>query len=515
MEIGNIKRVAIYLRKSRGDKEQDVLGKHRKRLMDYAKTKGWQYDIFEEVVSGASISSRPQMQQLIDLVEEGLYDGILVVHYDRLSRGGSRDFGEIIEVCQITNTLIITPDKIYDTNDNTDLMMLGMQNVFSNNELRTIIQRFVNGKKDGVREGKWTNGKPPFPYEYQKEIVIDEKGRKKVNGTVVVNKEQAEIYKIMKDMYLSGDKGFEAIAFELNRNDIPSPSGKDWTSITVQRILLHEFHTGVVMYGKNKWGKKRNGQRKIVQKREVSEITQGIGEHEVLKTQEEHNRMLEILNRNNKIPKKSRAGTFATSGILYCKKCGSRMGYSIGRVEAKTGKQYHFTKCTHKSPTGEKCGQKGVKMTEEFYEAIFNTIIKNYLNKEHINKIEKETADLSIEHMVLEQKKRELKDAKEKLNRIFEAYEGQIYTLEQFTQRKVIQEETIDRLTKDINKLDQEFKHTVSITPEELAERIEYFRNNWFSATTPTEKNTLLKSIVNKIYYDRQGDIITFEIEYL
>lgn len=512
----NINNVAIYLRKSRREVEnEDVLKKHEIRLIDYADKKGWEYEIFKEVVSGERISNRPVIQRLLDLIESDIYDGILVVDYDRLSRGGSKDFGEIIEVCQMTDTYIITPHKIYDVNQNNDLMMLGVQSVFSNNELRVISKRLVDGKKDGAKLGKWTNGKPPYPYKYNKKVILDENNKEKVIGEVIVDKDEEEVYKYIKETYLSGQKGFEAIAFELNRKKISSPSKKNWTSITVQRILIHEFHMGVVKYGKYKWGKDRNGKRKILKKREENEVVTGNGNYQLLKTKEEHYKILEIMNNNKKIPRKSRAGTFLTSGLLYCKKCGSRMGYSIGRVEAKTGKQYHFTKCTHKSAMGETCKQKGVKMNEEFYNAIYNNIINNYLSENHIKKIQENSIKTNANNDILSNKKKNLNEAKKKLDRIFMAYENSIYSLEDFMVRKKPQEKLINKLSKEIKLIEEDKNKLSLLSSDELLKRIEEFKVNWEKKTTGKEKNILLRSMVSKIYYNRSDNQVTLEIEYL
>lgn len=510
-----IKHVAIYLRKSRGDEEEDVLWKHRDRLTSYAQAKGWTYDIYQEIVSGGNISERPEIKKVLNLVEKGFYSGILVVDYDRLSRGGTMDFGTIIQTCQFSDTYIITPEKIYDVNDTNDLLLLGMVGVMANTELRQISKRFVEGKKAGAKRGLWTNGKPPYPYEYHKEIIIDETGRQKTIGKIVINDAKADVYKYMMYEYLSGEMGFEAIAFQLNQKGIPSPNGLTWNSNTVQRILIHKFHMGVVEYGKNVWRKKKTGQRLIVYQRSDNEIASGKGTYKPLKTVEEHNKILDIMHSNNKVPKRCMAGCFPTSGILFCKKCGSRMGYSIGRQEIKTGKIYDYTKCKHKSPTGVKCEQHGAKMTEEFYNAIYQTIINN-INFDQLLDIKSELENSTdFNQIQLQKKKNELKSCKKKMQRINDAYENNLYSMSEFAERKKAQEDLIIVLNKDIAVLENETSKREQIDTEELKKRIDYFKANWYKSISNAEKNMLLKSTVKKIYYDRIGDIITFEIEYL
>ena len=87
-------RVAIYLRKSRADLDDeskghgDTLARHRKTLLALADRLHVAVGkIYPEVVSGETIASRPQMQALLHDLEAGLWDAVLVVEVPRLTRG--------------------------------------------------------------------------------------------------------------------------------------------------------------------------------------------------------------------------------------------------------------------------------------------------------------------------------------------------------------------------------------------------------------------------------------------
>jgi DNA invertase Pin-like site-specific DNA recombinase len=515
MDIKGISAVAIYLRKSRGDEGEDVLLKHRERLIGYSQSKGWKYETFEEVASGERLSSRPVIQRLLDLVEQGLYDGVLVVDYDRLSRGGTKDFGEIVEVFQYANTFIITPDRIYDVNDGNDRIILGFQGVISNAEYEKIKMRLVNGKKDGATQGKWTNGKPPFPYEYEREIITDEKNRVKVQGKVVINQKKNEIYQVIKHRYLVDKKGTEEIAVWLNKQNIPSPNGTVWHNNAISRLLVHEFHLGKVVYGKNNWKKDRDGKRKIANKKDESEWFTGVGEHEQLKSQEEHEDILRRLSQNNKIPKRSRQGSFPTTGLMFCAKCGHMMKYSVGRLEAKTGIAYDYTKCGHKNPYGMKCTQKGVKMDEDFYDSLYTLILNKFTDDERLDEIQGKRKEQSQGKALLRRKKAELDEQDKALNKIMEAFENGAYSMSQFSERKKVRDEAISKLKKDIIELEQENQNSKVYKIDELKQKAIEFRTGWASAINSLEKNLLLKSIVNRLEYDREGDNISFSITWL
>ena len=115
---------AAYIRKSRleeGMDTQEVLSKHQKALVEYAAAHQIHLiEIYPEVVSGESLYARPQMLRLLQDVEEGRYDAVLCMDLDRLSRGRMKDQGIILDTFRESDTLIITPEKVYDLSDDID-----------------------------------------------------------------------------------------------------------------------------------------------------------------------------------------------------------------------------------------------------------------------------------------------------------------------------------------------------------------------------------------------------------
>ena len=68
----------------------------------------------EEVVSGESLSARPKMQRLLELVGTGAYAGVVCMDIERRSRGSSMESGYIMLILQVNNCQIITSGKVYD-----------------------------------------------------------------------------------------------------------------------------------------------------------------------------------------------------------------------------------------------------------------------------------------------------------------------------------------------------------------------------------------------------------------
>ena len=99
--LGRWVRSAMYLRKSRAEEHmslEDTLRRHKAALTAYAERYGYQVlpeDIYEEVVSGESLFSRPKMLQLMEAVSARKYEAVLCMDMQRLGRGGMYDQGFI------------------------------------------------------------------------------------------------------------------------------------------------------------------------------------------------------------------------------------------------------------------------------------------------------------------------------------------------------------------------------------------------------------------------------------
>ena len=162
----------IYLRKSRADQEAELRGegetlaRHEKALLELARRQHLPIaDIYREVVSGETIASRPMMQQLLSEVEQGVWDGVLVMEVERLARGDTIDQGIVAQAFKLSDTKIITPIKTYDPNNEFDEEYFEFGLFMSRREYKTIKRRLNNGRHASVKEGKYVGNRPPYGYE--------------------------------------------------------------------------------------------------------------------------------------------------------------------------------------------------------------------------------------------------------------------------------------------------------------------------------------------------------------
>lgn len=240
----------IYLRKSRADREaeergeEETLSRHERILLDLAKRGGYHIGaIYKEVVSGETISARPVMQQLLQEVESGMWDGVLVVEIERLARGDSIDQGIVARAFQYSDTKIITPTKVYDPNNEFDEEYFEFGLFMSRREYKTIKRRLTAGRLSSVNEGKYVGNVPPYGYERVK--IPHAKG-----FTLSPIPQQAEVVKLMFDWYVHGIDGerlgVAKITRKLNDMGIPPAKNNAWSTASVSGILQNPVYAGKI-----------------------------------------------------------------------------------------------------------------------------------------------------------------------------------------------------------------------------------------------------------------------------
>jgi len=95
--------------------------------------------------SGASSIGRDGFEYLIAEVGLGRAGAVLCLEASRLARSSS-DWYRLIEICALTDTLVIDEDGVYDPGQYNDRLLLGFRGTMSEAELHWLHCRLVGGK---------------------------------------------------------------------------------------------------------------------------------------------------------------------------------------------------------------------------------------------------------------------------------------------------------------------------------------------------------------------------------
>jgi len=112
--------------------------------------------------SGASTDLREGFKKLVSEVGMGHAGMVASLEVSRLSRNSS-DWIRLLEICAITDTLIMDEDGIYDVNDAGDRLLLGLKGTMSEAEMHFLYARMRGGTISKARRGEL---KRPLPVGY-------------------------------------------------------------------------------------------------------------------------------------------------------------------------------------------------------------------------------------------------------------------------------------------------------------------------------------------------------------
>jgi DNA invertase Pin-like site-specific DNA recombinase len=107
----------------------------------------------DQGLSGASAAGRDGFQFLIAQVGLGHAGAVLSLEASRLARSCS-DWYRLIEICALTNTLVIDEEGVYDPGQYNDRLLLGFKGTMSEAELHWLRNRLLGGKLEKAQQGK-------------------------------------------------------------------------------------------------------------------------------------------------------------------------------------------------------------------------------------------------------------------------------------------------------------------------------------------------------------------------
>jgi DNA invertase Pin-like site-specific DNA recombinase len=242
-------RCAIYTRKSttnRIDIEMNSLATQREVCSAYIasqKYKGW-VELPERYDDGGQSGSdldRPSLAQLMEDIEDGRIDTMVVYKIDRLTRS-LVDFVRLIDLFEQRNITLVSISQAFDTSDSMGRMVLNILLTFSQFEREMIGERVRDSLRARKRHGKIHGGKPPFGYQ----VVDDE---------LVIDDHEAEIVRFIfaeflrTERYIAVQRSVEAHGFRSSVKPLRKGGSRGGTPISatiVHSVLQNPIYVGEI-----------------------------------------------------------------------------------------------------------------------------------------------------------------------------------------------------------------------------------------------------------------------------
>jgi DNA invertase Pin-like site-specific DNA recombinase len=123
--------------------------------------------------SGASAADREGFQKLVAEVGLGHAGIVLGLEVSRLARNCS-DWHRLLEICGLTDTLILDEDGLYDPSSFNDRLLLGLKGAMSEAELHVLRARLQGGSRNKAQRGELRFALPVgLIYDPQGRLVLD------------------------------------------------------------------------------------------------------------------------------------------------------------------------------------------------------------------------------------------------------------------------------------------------------------------------------------------------------
>lgn len=462
-----MKKVLLYLRKSRDDEnesKEETLARHERMLLDYCS----RYDlsiekIYREVVSGESIAARPEMQKLLDDVQAGDYDGVVVVELERLSRGNPIDQAEVLEIFKKSGTKIYTLNKIYDfsVDDDLDEEFFEFGLFMSRREYKVIKRRLLRGRKQAQKEGYFIGSITPLGFDKKKD------GK----GFVLYPDENAEKVIAIFDMFVNQCRSLSEIRDYLIHSGLRPARATEWTSRRVRQILENQNYIGNIKV----MGEWKKGKHDGI-------IPEGVFKAAQVKLQ-------------NDLPKVRREYQIKNplAGICKCAVCGHPLQLSANEYAGRTPIKCRTTNCPTVSTYLEILEPMiidGIQEALEGYRLELDDLPTTAAKRREALKKERE-----IYITELEKKQAMLDKASEML-------EIGVYSVEKYLERENILRKDIDALQANLDALSDTSELEEIEKLENAVPILEKCLDEYWTLK-PADKNEILKSFVDKILYSK------------
>ena len=232
-------RVAAYCRVSTdSDAQLESLDTQKEHYKNYITSRDdWAFAglYFDEGITGTKADKRPMLLQLIEDCKAKKIDFVITKSISRLSRNTT-------DCLEIVRTLLSLDIPIYFEKENINTgsmeseLFLSILSSMAEGESASISENNKWSIKKRFLDGTYKLGYVPYGYRWK-------------DGEILVDPAQAKIVKRIFRELLSG-KGTEAIAKELNQEQVPTKKGGRWTSTSIRDIIRNEKYTGDCIFQK-------------------------------------------------------------------------------------------------------------------------------------------------------------------------------------------------------------------------------------------------------------------------
>lgn len=335
-------KVAAYARVST-DKDDQInsLTNQKEYFENYIKSHdGWLYSgvFYDEGVTGTQTKKRIGFKRMIEECKAGNIDLVLTKEVSRFARNTVDTLKYTRKLKEYGVGVLFINDNI-DTRENDGEFRLSIMASVAQEESRKTSERVKWGQRRSMENGVVFGNNSILGFDIE-------------DGVITVNKDEAEIVRLIYHKYINEGKGTHVIARELYELGIKPPKSSNdfWSSTMILKILRNEKYVGDLLQ------KKSITTDYLTHKRIINDSDDKIfieNHHEAIIDRDTWNRTQEELKRRSvdAKTKKKYSNRYWCSGKIICSDCGERF---VIRRSRKISGEYITWACHSRASRGNR-----------------------------------------------------------------------------------------------------------------------------------------------------------------
>lgn len=340
-----LRRAILYVRQS---SMQQLVHNEESRRQQYAMRDrlhalGWRdIEVIDEDLgkSAAGSVDRSGFRRLVADVSLGQVGAVAAREVSRFARN-SRDWQQLIEICRVVDTLLVDHDTVYAPRQGNDRLLLGLKGSLNEYELDLLRIRGVEARRQKAERGDLVAG-VPVGYREGEDGRLEKTPDARVRQVIeLIFAKFFELGSARQVMLWMRESHIQA---PINRDRRGRVVWKDVSSDLIYRALNNPAYAGAYVYGRTKLGARVvDGELRSTVVRQHREQWSVLlrDHHEAYISWEQFERAGDMLSKNVQsrvVPGSARGGAAVLGGIVWCRRCGHRLGVGYSGTRASVAR---------------------------------------------------------------------------------------------------------------------------------------------------------------------------------
>ncbi len=474
--------------------------------------------VFEdEGFSGATLQ-RPALERLRDRAAEGAFEVLLCHAPDRLARRYAYQVLLLEELARVGVEVCFAKEPERGTPE--DELLRQFQGMIAEYERAQIAERTRRGKAHRARGGSQAvMSGAPYGYRYVKKS-------EHMDGFWEIDEAQAQVVRDVFARYVTDGVSIGELARWLTNRGVLTRTGKAvWDRSTIWAMLRNPAYRGQAAFGKTKTDERHGGPTRTTRQRgerHGRRLTRSDQPAEnwtlipvpPLVTEETFALAQARLVENAHFSTRNTKQLTLLQGLLVCREC----GYSCYRSSTRTSnKRISYYRCIGQDgwrhPDGKRCTSRPVR-ADELDPLVWEEVRRLLNNPELVrSEIDRRLAAVRTEHPAPRRREvleRDLTHANTAVERLIEAYQEQLISLEELRARTPALRKRQTTLQAQLDSLDAELQDAETYL--QLADTLEGFLDRLATGLDRldiAEQQRILRLVVREVLIGGDDDKIT------